>query len=435
MGTAENTLRNTIELLASAQVVAQHGDRVWLHPDLGVVVGVDLTGATASVAIARLDFELISNLDDPGARRQIPIEDPERSLDEIARLVAEQLDAYVGQERTRERLIGIALTVPGPVLRERNRTPSGRSAAAWDRRVQAGPILPGWDNINAGARLATLLKDAHGLRPPRHEQRRFVWLENDASAGALGVHTELRIGLAEKAPDDLIYVRMTSGIGAGIMNKGHLLTGARGFAGELGHVSIDAGGPLCPACGGRGCLETFASNRTVMRQLDVVFEGSPADIPDRRIESTAVSEAARLEYMLQQSHPAVDRALRDAGWHVGALLGQICCMLNPSWIVFSGVMPEHRSSIPPSAQELPTDNRPFLTGVTDALDLHATPQATAGLETKTWEEVRSEDQPLSPEMLGALALVVDHLGDAYLLTPIEQWIREPHSRSNPLSFQ
>lgn len=109
-------------------------------------------------------------------------------------------------------------------------------------------------------------------------------------------------------------------------------------------------------------------------------------------------------------------------------------MLNPSWIVFSGTIAEHGSGISPVEAPTETGARPFLLAVQHALARNATAQAQANLETKTWLDLRSPDQTLSPELLGALALVVDHLGDAYLLRPIERWIREPKSRLAPVSF-
>lgn len=293
MGTSPKTLRNTIELLETGRVIAKHGDRLWLHPDLGVLVGVDVTHTTARVAVSRFDFELLNDVGHRSAQCKVAIDDPATTLRQIAALIADHLDTHVGEKRVREQLIGVGLTLPGPILRERSPTPSKKQASVWDRRVQAGPILPGWDDVNVAAQLATLLKTEHGLRLPRHEERRFVWVENDASAGALGVHTEIRTNLAERAPDDLIYVRMITGIGAGIINKGHLVTGARGFAAELGHVPVDPGGALCAGCGGRGCLETLASNRSVMEQLRPVFPETASncdaiDDPFQRILRTSI---------------------------------------------------------------------------------------------------------------------------------------------------
>jgi predicted NBD/HSP70 family sugar kinase len=455
LGLPYQTLANTVDLLEKAEIIRHDDGRMQLYPELGILVGVDVSRATAKVAISTLDFQLL-NANDAGAEQEISIHDPEATLKEIAALVAGQLKSHVGRDRVRQRLVGVGITLPGPVLREPNPSPS-KQASSWNRRVHAGPILPGWDDVDVGARLANLLKATHFLHPPRHNKRRFVWVENDASAGALGVHTELRLTRPDDAPDDLIYIRMASGIGAGIVNKGHLLGGARGVAGEVGHVCVEPGGALCAACGGRGCLETLASSKAVLRQLGEVLHAPPEEpsdearlIKDPIAPRDADNELARLLADPASSHPAVDRALRDAGWHVGTLLANVCCVLNPSWIVFGGPMAEYRSASsgtgpPPglrvpairddaSAPAPPADGRPFVRGVRDALRIGTTPQARAGLRVRTWDQIRSSEDELSPELLGALALVVDHLGDAYLRDPIEEWIRTPGSRKDIVSF-
>jgi predicted NBD/HSP70 family sugar kinase len=296
--------------------------------------------------------------------------------------------------------------------------------------VQAGPILPGWDGVSVAAELATTLKRRFGVMPPRHHARRFVWVENDASAGALGVHTELaRARASGRRPEDLLYVRIATGIGAGIVNKGHLVTGAHGFAGELGHISVDPAGTLCRGCGGRGCLETVASNRAVLSQLRAVFSGADQAAPPAGDSQSADALIERdLARLLERDHPAVDRALADAGWQVGAALGTVCSVLNPEWIVLSGLMPEHRSS------RAGKPRAPFVEAVKAALRRSALAQPHQRLDTRTWLEIKSKHQRLTPELLGALGLVVDHLGDAYLLRPIQRWIATPQAREAPLSF-
>lgn len=458
LGISPNTLDNTVGFLRDGGVVysgfeRDGHDRLWLHPDLGIIVGVTLSHRHANVAISRFDLEPINDV--AGSRCEIQIEDPEASIRQIAELIVTQLGTHVEEEVAGEKLVGIGVSVPGPIAREPNHAGSSKEAAEWNRTVQSGFILPGWDEIDLGARLASLLIESHGLRPPRYEERRVVWVENDASAGALGVHTEMRNNLAlggyeghhlsldEESVADLVYVHITSGIGAGIVNKGHLVTGARGFAGELGHVVVVPRGDLCALCGGRGCLETVASNRAVMEQLGGLFPEPPiqsAEPDDATAAATASKDRAadlqrHLRRILALDHPAVDRALRGAGWHVGTVMATVCGLLNPATMVFGGEMPERVGSVPaPGRATGKADNRPFLAAVSEAIDERALPQVSGRLEIATWNEVRNPEQTLSPEMLGALALVIDHLGDAYLLKPVSRWIRTPSSREVPISF-
>ena len=124
---------------------------------------------------------------------------------------------------------------------------------------------------------------------------------------------------------DLIYLRITHGIGAGLIVKGHLVTGAHGFAGEVGHLRIGPSGPLCPRCGARGCLEASASERAIKRELGVVFGVADPDMLD-------------LNELLQSpsSHPAVKHAIWEAGWNVGSALAQTANLLDPEWVVLGG---------------------------------------------------------------------------------------------------
>ncbi len=101
--------------------------------------------------------------------------------------------------------------------------------------------MPGWQNYP----LREKLSEAFG-RP--------VLLENDGIAAAFG---EWKHG-AGRGVDNLVYVTVSTGLGGGVVVDGHLLRGARGMAGHVGHMMIDPNGPRC-GCGGRGCFEAFAS--------------------------------------------------------------------------------------------------------------------------------------------------------------------------------
>ncbi|MDO8107105.1 ROK family protein [Isoptericola sp. b441] len=99
-----------------------------------------------------------------------------------------------------------------------------------------------------------------------------VRLENDLNAAAVGAAALL--GLARR---DLVLLALGTGMAAGLLLDGRLRRGAGGAAGEIGHVTYRADGPLC-ACGQRGCLESFASGRA----LEAAWLGRPADAAERR---------------------------------------------------------------------------------------------------------------------------------------------------------
>lgn len=112
----------------------------------------------------------------------------------------------------------------------------------------ANENLPGWTGMPIRARL----EEALGLP---------VIVDNDANAAALG---ECRFG-AGRGARDLICLTIGTGIGGGIIVDGKLLHGARGSAGEVGHIIVETGGAHCP-CGMQGCLEAYASATAIVRR-------------------------------------------------------------------------------------------------------------------------------------------------------------------------
>jgi predicted NBD/HSP70 family sugar kinase len=144
-----------------------------------------------------------------------------------------------------------------------------------------------------------------------------VRVTNDANAGALAE----RMYGAGRAAGDMVYVRLSAGIGAGIVSSGRLLLGARGLAGEIGHLPLTADGLIC-RCGNRGCLETVASPVAIARLLSDSWgqQVMPRDLPA----------------LIEQRNAGALRAVRDAGEAVGRALSTLVTLLNPRLIVVGG---------------------------------------------------------------------------------------------------
>lgn len=182
--------------------------------------------------------------------------------------VVDTVRAAVGAAGVRvEDLAGIGVAAAGPV-------DFGRGV------LLTGPNLPGWENVPIAASLAERLG-----RP--------TYLENDANAAAIGEH---RFG-AGRGVEQLLYLTISTGIGAGLILDGRLYRGVDGTAGELGHVTIDPSGPL-DDCGLRGCLEIMASGTAIARMArEALQAGRPTALQQaaRRGEVTAreVHAAAR----------------------------------------------------------------------------------------------------------------------------------------------
>ena len=140
-----------------------------------------------------------------------------------------------------------------------------------------------------------------------------VWVDNDATMALLA---EVRDGAA-RGVSDAVMLTIGTGIGGGIMSRGRLVHGARGAAGEPGHMSIDADGPECPGdCPGRGCLEVYVSGPALARQ------GWPSG-------ATAVAAA-------RAGDAKALSALEAMGTKLGVGLANLMTLLDPELVVIGG---------------------------------------------------------------------------------------------------
>jgi predicted NBD/HSP70 family sugar kinase len=120
---------------------------------------------------------------------------------------------------------------------------------------------------------------------------------------------------------DLVYVRLSDGVGGGLVVGGQLVTGSAGLAGELGHVTVEPAGRPC-RCGKRGCLETVASVPAI---LAACWEfGLPLE------------DLSDLAAAVARAHPVADRVLREAAAALGHVVGAATMTLNPAKVVIGG---------------------------------------------------------------------------------------------------
>ena len=144
-----------------------------------------------------------------------------------------------------------------------------------------------------------------------------VEVENDANLGALA---ELVWGAA-KGQSEVAYIKVSTGIGAGLISSGRLQHGVGGTAGEIGHTVVADGGPVC-RCGNRGCLETLASTRSI---AELLSDSRGEQISSRRLlELCAAGDAA------------AQRLIGDAGRAIGIAVANLCNLLNPECVIVGG---------------------------------------------------------------------------------------------------
>ncbi len=255
-----------------------------LDPSAGLALGIAFGHSHLRVALADLSSDVLGE-----RRRELDVDrEALAGLDAAAEMASELLHE-AGADR--DRVIGAGMGLSGPIDHA-----SGR--------VQSREILPGWFGIDVQAEMEQRLGVA-------------VRLENDANLGALA---EAAFG-AGRGEQDLVYLMLSSGIGAGLFLGGRLFRGAVGMAGEFGHVLVDEAGPLC-RCGNRGCLETFA-----------------AGPPLAALVSHSRNEPVSIEDMLAlaaDGDPGARRVLEDAGRITGRSIANLCNLLNPGLVVVGG---------------------------------------------------------------------------------------------------
>jgi predicted NBD/HSP70 family sugar kinase len=163
-----------------------------------------------------------------------------------------------------------------------------------------------------------------GIHPASELQARLqlpVQLENDANAGAIG---ELLFG-AGQGVGELVYLRLSAGVGLGIVAGGRLFRGVSGVAGELGHTTAVDDGLICE-CGGRGCLETVVSPVAVARLLE-------------RSRDEPISPQRLIE-LVRKGDRGARRAVADAGTQIGRAIATVVNLFNPELVIVGGDLAE-----------------------------------------------------------------------------------------------
>ncbi len=288
-GLAAGTVSNIVRELAAADLVTtvagsgRRGTTVKLGRGAGLVVGIDLGHSHLGVAVGDMACGIL-------AESREPIDPAHKSADGLDRMadMLEQLLAQVSATRSEIRTVGLGL--PAPIA---------------DGLVMSSAILPGWVGVHAEDAVA----DRLGLD---------VHIENDANLGALAEH---RHG-AGRGHANLVYVKVSSGVGAGLIVHNKLFRGSSGTAGEIGHLTLDDQGPLC-RCGSRGCLEAYAASGTAVSMMSEQMPGST--IGD-------IIQAAR------RGNVAAVRVFEDAGLHLGWGLAAVTNLVNPAVIIVGGDM-------------------------------------------------------------------------------------------------
>ena len=336
-GFAKSTVSLYVEKLLSVGLVREEtksgGKRRTLKvaESAGYVVGVDLGQTHLNVALCDLEADV---LDLSAGRVDFSREGPEAVLSRIAE-AARGLAAKNGLSPSS--LFGVGVGLPGPV--------------DYQHGVPVSPpVMPGWDRFPVASQLA----------------REFtcpVFVDNDVNVMALA---EREKGAASDERDFML-VKAGSGIGAGIVVDGKIYRGAKGAAGDIGHIGIDGVETLC-RCGNHGCLEAVAGGKALALLADEAARSGASPFLAAQL---AAGEAPSPELLALGAAHGDEECLRvviAAGKALGNVLAKLVNFFNPSLIVVGGGLSDLGER--------------YLASIRESIYRRSTPLATSDLVVK-----------------------------------------------------
>lgn len=347
-GLARSTIAQRIDLLITEGLVAEAGEAIstggrpptmlGFNADAGVVLVADLGATHSRLAICDLGAHPLAE-----TSRGIPIDDgPDRVLDWVLEAF-EQLIVDAGRRRSDVRGIGVG--VPGPV-----------DFAAG--RADHPPIMPGWDAFPIRDRFV----ERYGVP---------VLVDNDVNIMALGEYRAMHPRV-----NDFVFVKVGTGIGAGLILNGRLHRGARGTAGDIGHVQAGSADVIC-RCGNPGCLEAVAGGAAIARDL--------------RNAGRNVDDTRGVVDLVRSGDCEAVQAVREAGRLIGGVLAATVNLLNPAVVSVGG--------------DLAGAKEQLLAGIRETIYQRSTALSTNELEITTGTLGDRAG------IIGAAVLTIDHVLD------------------------
>jgi len=294
-GVSRTAVSQRVDALLAAGLVVQDGAgastggrpavRLRFNHEHGLVLVADLGATHARLAVTDLAGDvLVERADD----RAIA-DGPGPVLDWVREGFTALLD---GLGRSRVDVRGIGIGLPGPVEHA-----SGRAVSP--------PIMPGWDGFPVPAHFADYVDVP-------------VLVDNDVNIMALGEYWSVW----RQQVDDLLFIKVGTGIGCGVIASGRVHRGAQGAAGDLGHVRVPGAEDALCRCGNTGCVEAVAGGRAIAERLRTL--GLPAHDSRDVVDLVLAGERE------------ATRAVREAGRELGGVLAAAVNFFNPAVIVIGG---------------------------------------------------------------------------------------------------
>lgn len=310
-GLGKSSVIQRVDALRSLELLVEDSDaeptrgrpaaRFGINARAGVLLGADLGASHARLAATDLLGDvLVEEADDLAIGRG-----PEAVLAWV-RSRFDHLLAEAG--RTPSEVWGIGIGLPGPV------------EFATGRPMHP-PIMPGWHDVAVPGYFAESYPDVP------------VLVDNDVNVMAIGEH---RAHWTDER--HLLYVKVGTGIGCGIVAGGRIHRGAQGAAGDIGHIRVSGPSEVVCSCSNLCCLEAHASGTAMARRLTEM--GIPA------------SGSRDVLRLVAQAEPAAARVVRDSGRLIGTVLATIVNFFNPSVILVGGAMAQAESLLRAGIREV-----------------------------------------------------------------------------------
>ena len=318
-------------LIAEAGMAASRGGRrstlVELHPRLRFAA-VDLGASSIDVEVTNGRLEPVATYRETADIRS----GPKAILQRVNELLAK-----AKTDGVYEKLDAVGIGVPGPV-------------SFRDGVPVSPPIMPGWDRYP----VRELLAREHGCP---------AVVDNDVNIMAIG---ERHGGVAHSV-DDFLFIKIGTGIGCGIHLAGDVYRGVDGCAGDIGHIQVDANGPVC-SCGNAGCLEALFSGAALARDALAAARSGESPALAERLANNGEIVARDVADGAAEGDVMCIKLIRDGGRRVGGVLATLVSFANPSMIVIGGglallghvLLAEIRSVVYRRSLPLATGNLPVV---------------------------------------------------------------------------
>ncbi|WP_129667650.1 ROK family protein [Phytoactinopolyspora endophytica] len=345
-GLARSTITQRVDALLTSKLIgpADKGTstggrpptRFAFNPAARIVLAADIGATHVRVAVTDLAGSILAE-----ARENIAVDaGPEEVLGWVE-TAGRGLVAEAG--RTIDELLGVGVGLPGPVEHS-----TGRPVNP--------PIMPGWDGFDVQGYL----------------QERFGTItlaDNDVNIMALGEHF-----IHWRNAPHLMFIKVATGIGCGLISDHRLHRGAQGAAGDLGHVQLPRGSDVPCRCGNTGCLEAVASGAAIAAQL--------------REQGIDANTSRDVVALARQGSVEALRLIRQAGRDLGDVLAAAVSLFNPSVVVIGGSLAQAGDHL--------------IAGVREVVYRRSLPLATQHLRI-----VQAETDD-NDGIIGAAVMVIDH---------------------------